>query len=915
LSGEPGLAGQRAPGVPGKRTWVEVVAALGVERAPAAALPRLDLRQHQPSDPSQVIQRQEDDEGYRPAEAVIVELQRIADEAVQIREDVSPEDTETLRELVTEVEDVAARCDPRERDQIDAQLATTQDEIVASFQAVAASHAGRVEQAWQVANADDRAEQRTQYQRESGWRFANKVDQDWCGMFVNAQLREAGFAGEFNQAFNDVGAVLAFFSYVADRSPMTIRPHGEGSEKGMPLLAYHEQRGSVRSWASRSQIGTEIRAGDIVTLDWGDDDNDAADHICIVASYTPPASDQPGQLVTRDGNVYPTRDSDMTTSDIAEREYAQTSGADAAPEFAGSRPMRLIGRGRPSAVDFEPGHEYPDFTGKASHTPGEPSGPVQEIQRADQGPVATADPAAAFDAAAAGAPGELPYREEMQASLGADFSSVRAYTGRDLTALGARAATRGEQVVFASSSPDKQTVAHELTHVVQSRQGRTGGAAVSDPKDASEHEARGVAAAVTAGQSASVGAAPSAAIHRQEGDGRVVPEAAQPDVPLGGNDQGFGLDWSSPTETGIFSSHYIIDENYRLPVNNSKPGSILEVYNFFALRYLSQELPEFAEEHGNIPAEDVPSLPDGRHARQRALDELNELLQARMDELIIDGFPLAAEDDRRRMFAANEHAIADTLLIPGSTRHEPTTGDDGKTDTFCNVFAFDMVTAMGGYLPRVWWTDDAIADLQTGIQPTPDRTVQQNANDLYEWMLIFGVPHFGWEALGSSEEAQRAANHGQIVIILGSTGTDAPGHVSVVMAETSDRKRPTEAETVGGELVPLQSQAGRENFATNATGQYEGQAGLEAWWQGDEFATDETERQAAAENESWWLRADGVAGVGFFVYRADRVNRGFGALSIRTPEEMGTISADGSPPLILDEDREEEAGASAAGDG
>ena len=85
--------------------------------------------------------------------------------------------------------------------------------------------------------------------------------------------------------------------------------------------------------------------------------------------------------------------------------------------------------------------------------------------------MATADPTGAFDAAASGAPGELPYRDEMQAHLGADFSSVQAYTGRDLTALGASAATRGEQVVFASSSPDRQTVAHELTHVVAQRGG------------------------------------------------------------------------------------------------------------------------------------------------------------------------------------------------------------------------------------------------------------------------------------------------------------------------------------------------------------------------------------------------------------------------------------------------------------
>jgi hypothetical protein len=72
---------------------------------------------------------------------------------------------------------------------------------------------------------------------------------------------------------------------------------------------------------------------------------------------------------------------------------------------------------------------------------------------------------------------EVPYRKEMESSFGADFSGVKAYTdgpARKASGdLGAEAYAAGNQVAFNTSSPDKATVAHELTHVLQ----HTGGLA------------------------------------------------------------------------------------------------------------------------------------------------------------------------------------------------------------------------------------------------------------------------------------------------------------------------------------------------------------------------------------------------------------------------------------------------------
>ncbi len=96
-------------------------------------------------------------------------------------------------------------------------------------------------------------------------------------------------------------------------------------------------------------------------------------------------------------------------------------------------------------------------------------------------------------------------RSDMEARLGADFSDVRVHTGsaahESAADVGARAYTVGSNVVFQRDAYDpgshegRTTLAHELTHVVQQRQGpvdgteTAGGIRVSDPSDRFEREA------------------------------------------------------------------------------------------------------------------------------------------------------------------------------------------------------------------------------------------------------------------------------------------------------------------------------------------------------------------------------------------------------------------------------------------
>jgi hypothetical protein len=142
----------------------------------------------------------------------------------------------------------------------------------------------------------------------------------------------------------------------------------------------------------------------------------------------------------------------------------------------------------------------------------------------------------AFAEATDGPGGEVPYRAEMEAAFGEDFSGVEAHTGSGaaLGELGASAAAAGEAVAFASADPDPGQVAHELTHVVQSRNYGGGGVmalgGLSRPGSAAEREATAVGDAVGRGEAApAITAAPDGGVQRDtEGAGDQWPEGWDP---------------------------------------------------------------------------------------------------------------------------------------------------------------------------------------------------------------------------------------------------------------------------------------------------------------------------------------------------------------------------------------------------
>lgn len=132
--------------------------------------------------------------------------------------------------------------------------------------------------------------------------------------------------------------------------------------------------------------------------------------------------------------------------------------------------------------------------------------------------------------------------------------------------------------------------------------------------------------------------------------------------------------------------------------------------------------------------------------------------------------------------------------------------------TFCNVYGHDYCYLAGVYLPRVWWTGAAIAELAAGgaVVPAYDQTVRElTANRLLDWLVDFGSS-FGWSRVFDPDELQGAADAGEVCVVCGQrVHLEQPGHIAAVVPETPEHA----AQRVGGQVTtPLQSQAGAVNF-------------------------------------------------------------------------------------------------------
>lgn len=134
--------------------------------------------------------------------------------------------------------------------------------------------------------------------------------------------------------------------------------------------------------------------------------------------------------------------------------------------------------------------------------------------------------------------------------------------------------------------------------------------------------------------------------------------------------------------------------------------------------------------------------------------------------------------------------VINQFAVGSNQRYTPRGGN-----TYCNIFAWDVMSAMGVQLPH-WVSGNG----QPSHQGAPG-AYELNANGVYDWLNQNGSQH-GWRQV-SAEEAQRLANQGHPAVVTYHSRSSAPGHIAVV--------RPGEMTSQG----PTIAQAGAEN--TNLT--------------------------------------------------------------------------------------------------
>lgn len=154
------------------------------------------------------------------------------------------------------------------------------------------------------------------------------------------------------------------------------------------------------------------------------------------------------------------------------------------------------------------------------------------------------------------------------------------------------------------------------------------------------------------------------------------------------------------------------------------------------------------------------------------------------------------------------HQIINFLSVNTSKRYLPI--NNGQT-TYCNIYAYDFCYLNGVYLPRVWWTQKAILNIQQKIPVSVvyGETVRElRANDLFDWLEEWG-DDYGWLRTFDLTELQNQTNQGKIGLICAKRlDTNRSGHIVAVLPEL-----PTVMARYNGSTVvePLQSQAGVSN--------------------------------------------------------------------------------------------------------
>ncbi|MCG8420132.1 MAG: DUF4157 domain-containing protein, partial [Proteobacteria bacterium] len=203
----------------------------------------------------------------------------------------------------------------------------------------------------------------------------------------------------------------------------------------------------------------------------------------------------------------------------AERAGRELPPAERFPEYDYAmsvlRDLGRRGESGPEWPETEPSNSFAPAVAEQGHTT-----PAVAAKKSPTTPGATAESHTAAQIV------PLPFRDEMERHFNADLQEVTVEIGHSLPG-DALAAAAPDYIAFASASPSRETVAHEVAHILQYRSSapRTG-ALLGNYNDAAEREARCVAADAVAGRQVRVEQPPSARIHLQTHP-QTIADAAQ----------------------------------------------------------------------------------------------------------------------------------------------------------------------------------------------------------------------------------------------------------------------------------------------------------------------------------------------------------------------------------------------------
>lgn len=180
--------------------------------------------------------------------------------------------------------------------------------------------------------------------------------------------------------------------------------------------------------------------------------------------------------------------------------------------------------------------------------------------------------------------------------------------------------------------------------------------------------------------------------------------------------------------------------------------------------------------------------------------------------------PAPLPDAGRAMALAHAEAIRGYLDVENAQHLRYQKQDiDGRSQTFCNVYAHDAARASGAFLPLVWWTPAALKKLDAGIPVIASATTAKalKANALHGWFQTHAA-RLGWVVEANVIRAQARANEGAFVVVMARgdllpSGKRRAGHIAWIVAqERADEDALDDADPE--RFVPTLSQAGSKNL-------------------------------------------------------------------------------------------------------